>query len=316
MQVFDGVQAARAANVWPRCAIAIGNFDGVHLGHQALLAQARAVVPPGGRVVALTFDPHPSVVLAPQAARPALLSLARRCELLLAHGADAVVVERFDRAFAALTPEAFFSEVLGTGLRAAAVVVGHDFSYGARRAGSVATIAEHAATIGAVAHVVPAVRQQGVIASSTAIRDALQRGVPRDAARMLGRPFDLQGVVVHGAKRGREIGFPTANIASDIPMLLAPGIYAVRLRDLTTPNAPARDAVASFGTNPTFVAQGNLVFEVHVLDWQGDLYDRRVRVEILDRVRGEVAYTSVDALVAQIHADIAWARGVFAADGQ
>ncbi len=190
-------------------------------------------------------------------------------------------------------------------LSARAIVVGYDFTYGARRAGTVEHLRAHGTRAGIAVDVVAPVEVGGEIVSSTRIRAALAAGDVELAAKLLGRPWDVDGVVVHGAKRGRALGVPTANIAPTSPLPLRPGIYAVTL--------DGRPAVASLGTNPTFVAGNALVLEVHVLDFDGDLYDRHVRVAFVARLRDEARFASVDALLAQIRADIAAARALFSA---
>jgi riboflavin kinase/FMN adenylyltransferase len=303
MQVVYG---HRSAPAWSGAAIAIGNFDGVHAGHRALIGRARELATAHGALaVALTFDPHPSVVLAPAHAPPMLTSIARRIELLAETGLDAVVVEPFTRALADLTADAFVDDLVISALGARAIVVGYDFSYGQGRTGTAETLRAHGARAGIDVAIVPPVTVDGEIAASTRVRGYLRAGEFARAERMLGRPWDVDGVVVHGAERGRAIGVPTANIAPDVELVLAPGIYAVTL---AVEGGPAMAAVASLGTNPTFVDAGRLVLEVHVLDWSGALYDRRVRTTFVARLRDEQKFDSVEALVAQIQRDIAEAR--------
>jgi len=286
--------------------VAIGNFDGVHLGHRALIDRARTLAAThGARVLALTFDPHPSALFG--GAPPQLTSLARRAELLAAAGADLVVALPFTRELASLTPDAFIDDVVIGALHARAIVVGYDFSYGAGRAGSTATLLAHGERAGVEVAIVPVVEIGGEVASSTRIRAHLHAGELAAAERLLGRRWDVDGVVVHGAERGRAIGIPTANIAPDSDLPIAPGIYAVTLEV----DGIVRPAVASLGTNPTFVDSGVLVLEVHVLDWTGDLYDRHVRTAFVARLRDEAKFDGIDALLAQIHADIAAARELF-----
>lgn len=287
--------------------MAIGNFDGVHRGHQALIDRARAIaLPEAGRAVVLTFDPHPAAVLAPDNAPAMLTSLDRRLELLATAGADAVVVEPFTRQLAGVGAEAFVDDIVVGALGATAIVVGYDFTYGAARTGTIESLRSHGDRLGVRVEVVPAVEIGGELASSTRIRSHLREGDMPAAARLLGRPWDVDGVVVHGAKRGRAIGVPTANIRTDGALPIRPGIYAVRLGvgDQTLA------AVASFGTNPTYVQGGGLQLEVHVLDWDGDLYDRRVRTTFVAHLRDEAAFTSTAALVEQIRADIEQARSL------
>ena len=278
-------------------AVAIGNFDGVHTGHRALITRAKAF---GERTVALTFHPHPSAVLSPHGAPPMLSSLERRVELLHGAGADEVVVVPFTRELAALSPDAFIDDIVIGRLGATAIVVGYDFNYGHARAGSTDTLAAHCARTTTQLAIVPPVEVDGEVASSSKIRAYLKCGDLPHAERLLGRRWDIEGTVVHGAKRGRAIGIPTANIAPTSDLVIAPGIYAVTL--------DGKPAVASLGTNPTFVEQGGLVLEVHVLDWDGDLYDRKVRTTFVARLRDEAKFDGIDALLAQIHRDIDDAR--------
>jgi riboflavin kinase/FMN adenylyltransferase len=303
MQVVYG---HRNAPGWRGAAVAIGNFDGVHLGHRALIARARELAAPRDALtVALTFDPHPAALLAPARAPRMLTSIARRIELLAEAGVDAVVVEPFTRELAGIAPAAFVDDIVVNGLRAHAIVVGYNFSYGQGRAGTVDTLRARGAGAGLEVAIVPAVTVDGEVAASTKIRGHLHAGELARAERMLGRRWDVDGTVVHGAGRGRAIGIPTANIAPEIDLAVAPGIYAVTL---AVDGSPAMPAVASLGTNPTFVADGGLVLEVHVLDWTGDLYDRRVRTTFVARLRDERKFDSVDALLVQIRRDIDDAR--------
>ena len=300
------VRGHRDAPAWAGAAVAIGNFDGVHLGHRALISRTRELAAANGALaVALTFDPHPSAVVGSRGGPPMLSSLARRLELLADAGLDAVVVEPFTLALAGLAPHAFVDDILLFALRARAIVVGYDFTYGQGRAGTTDALRVHGARAGVEVAIVPAVEAEGDVVSSTRIRGCLASGDVAAAARLLGRPWDVDGVVVHGAKRGRAIGVPTANIAPASELVVAPGIYAVTLA--VEGGAPL-PAVASLGRNPTFVEQGGLVLEVHVLDWDGDLYDRRVRTKFVARIRDELKFDSVDALVAQIRRDIDVAR--------
>ena len=303
MHVYRGHERAPA---WPEgTAVAIGNFDGVHVGHRALIRRAAALAEAhDARVVALTFDPHPSAVLASRGAPPCVSSLARRIELLGEAGAEAVVIEPFTRDLAGLAPHAFIDDIVIHALQARAIIVGYDFTYGHERAGTPETLRAHAGREGIEVDVVAPVEVAGEVASSSRIRTLLAAGDLAAAERMLGRRWDVDGLVVHGAKRGRAIGVPTANIHSDSDLPLRPGIYAVTLGI----GGQVLPAVASLGTNPTFVADGGLVLEVHVLDWDGDLYGRRVRISFAKHIRDEAKFDSVDALTAQIQRDIASAR--------
>jgi riboflavin kinase/FMN adenylyltransferase len=303
MQVVHG---HRNAPSWAGAAIAIGNFDGVHVGHRALIARAREqAAAMSALTVALTFDPHPSALLAPAHAPAMLTSIERRIELLAEAGVDAVVVEPFTRELAGVAPDAFIDDLVIGALGARAIVVGYDFSYGHGRAGTIDALRAHGHRAGIDIAIVPPVTVDGEIASSTRVRGLLRAGDLARAERVLGRPWDVDGIVVHGAERGRAIGVPTANIAPDVELAIAPGIYAVTLGTI---GGPAMPAVASLGTNPTFVDGGHLVLEVHVLDWTGDLYDQRVRTTFVARLRDEQKFDSVEALLAQIWRDVADAR--------
>jgi len=303
MQIVHG---HRNVPAWGGAAIAIGNFDGVHLGHRALIARARELAAATGALsVALTFEPHPAVLLAPAHAPRMLTSVERRIELLAEAGVDAVVIEPFTRELASASADAFVDDLVIGALRARAIVVGYDFSYGQGRTGTVAALQAHGRRAGVDIAIVPPVTVDGEIAASTKIRAHLRAGELAQAEQMLGRRWDVDGIVVHGAERGRAIGVPTANIAPGVELAIAPGIYAVTLG---VEGGPPMAAVASLGTNPTFVDGDQLVLEVHVLDWAGDLYDRRVRTTFVARLRDEQKFASVESLIAQIQRDIADAR--------
>ena len=305
MQVVHG---HRNAPAWRAAAIAIGNFDGVHAGHRALIRRARELADANDALtVALTFDPHPSALFAPAHAPAMVCSVARRIELLAEAGVDAVVVEPFTRELAGVAPSAFVDDIVIFALRACAIVVGYDFSYGQGRTGTVEALQAHGVHAGIEVAIVPPVTVDGEVAASTRIRARLRTGDLSGTERMLGRPWDVDGVVVQGAQRGRTIGFPTANVRPDVDLALASGIYAVTL---AVDGGRPLPAVASLGRNPTFVENGNVVLEVHVLDWHGDLYGRRVRTTFHARMRDELKFSSVEALVTQIERDIVDARAV------
>lgn len=301
---------------WSKAAVAIGNFDGVHLGHRELLRRAKAWASAhGGTSVAVTFDPHPLSILAPSRPPALLTTVARRLELFAEAGIEVAVVLPFSQALAAMEPEAFVEEVLRKRLAAAHVVVGYDFGYGKARAGNPASLTAHGARAGFGVEVVAPVEVDGAAASSSAIRQALRRGEVHTASRWLGRPFEIDGVVVHGHKRGRLLGFPTANVAPALPLVLGSGIYACRLRVTGDDEVlgQALPAVASLGTNPTFATDDARTLEVYVLDFAQDLYDRKVRVELVRKLRDEAKFDSVEALVAQIARDVEHARSALGA---
>jgi riboflavin kinase / FMN adenylyltransferase len=300
--------------------IAIGNFDGVHRGHQALVAAARAEAHArGARAGVLTFDPHPARFFAPALAPPLLMPLARRIELLGEAGADFVMVEPFDAALARLDPEAFVADVLVAALGVGHVVVGHDFSFGRGRAGNAARLVELGRGHGVGVTVVPAVAVDGLVCSSTKIREFLLAGRIDGARLLLGRPPEVTGTVVRGAGRGRALGIPTANLDPEGDLPLRTGIYAARAVLLDRGGA-IHPAAVSVGTNPTFVEAGEgvppITVEAHLLDYAGDdLYGARVRLLLEARLRDERRFASVEALLAEISRDVERTRRVLAAAG-
>ena len=290
-------------------ALAIGNFDGVHLGHAALLAEARArAARDGGPSAVLTFTPHPARLFAPDRAPPLITSLERRLDLLAEAGIDIAIVEPFTRAFAGIEATAFVHDVLARQLGARDVIVGYDFSFGRDRAGTVAVLRELGAADGLGVAVIPPVSVDGVPCSSTRIRQLVSAGDTTAAARLLGRPFEIEGPVARGAGRGRGLGFPTANIVPEAELRPKLGIYAARALILDGPLAgTGRPAALSVGTNPQF-AGAAVTIEAYLLDFDGDLYDHRVRVEVGERLRDERRFESIDALIAQIRQDVARVR--------
>jgi riboflavin kinase/FMN adenylyltransferase len=284
-------------------AVTIGNYDGLHLGHQAMLARLLDVARTRGLPsCVLSFEPHPREFFTPEQAPARLSSLREKAECLQRLGIDRLHVFRFDRAFAALTAESFIEQVLGRTLQARYVLVGDDFRYGARRTGDFALMKKAGETLGFDAEFLPTVEVAGERASSTAVRQALTAGELEHAARLLGQPYSISGRVVHGDKLGRDIGFPTANIQlkHNRPPLM--GIFAVELYGL---NGAPLPGVASLGKRPTVKgADAVPVLEVHLFDFNADIYGRRVRVDFLHKLRDEEKYPDLDTLVAQIRRDV------------
>ena len=284
-------------------AVTIGNFDGLHLGHQAMLARLQDVAQTRGLpTCVLSFEPHPREFFAPDQAPARLSSLREKAEHLQRLGIDRLHVFRFDRAFSALTADAFIEQVLGRTLQAHYVLVGDDFRYGAKRAGDFSLLQSAGQSLGFDAEFLPTVEVAGERASSTAVRSALAAGELDHAARLLGRPYSISGRVVHGDKLGRDIGFPTANIQlkHNRPPLM--GIFAVELCGL---NGAPLPGVASLGKRPTVKSADAVpVLEVHLFDFNADIYARRVRVEFLHKLRDEAKYPDLDSLVAQIRRDV------------
>ena len=307
MRLFHGI--ADAAGKVFGYALALGNFDGVHLGHQELFRQAKCLA----NAAALTFEPHPGHVLQPELAPKLITSPERKLELLEGCGLDAVIVQRFTAEYAK-TSAAQFEHSLLDQLAARHLVVGNDFTYGAGRRGTVSQLHQAAALRGASLHVLPPVTLDGVVVSSTKIREYLLEGRVKAAQRLLGRYFDLDGTVVAGQGRGRSIGFPTANVDSPNELRPAPGVYAVRawIRPDRGSAAPVwLGGAANIGVKPTFGGT-QVTIEVHLFDFSGDLYGRRVRVQFLDRLRPEQRFASAAELAVQIGRDLERARELVA----
>ena len=284
-------------------AVTIGNFDGLHLGHQAMLARLQDVARRRGLLsCVLSFEPHPREFFAPEQAPARLSSLREKAECLQRVGIDRLHVFRFDRAFSALTAQAFIEQVLGRTLQARYVLVGDDFRYGAKRAGDFALLQQAGQSLGFDAEFLPTVEVAGERSSSTAVRQALAAGELEHAARLLGRPYSISGRVVHGDKLGRDIGFPTANIQLKHNRPPLQGIFAVEVCGL---NGEPLPGVASLGKRPTVKgADAVPVLEVHLFDFKAEIYGRRVRVDFLHKLRDEEKYPDLDSLVAQIRRDV------------
>jgi riboflavin kinase/FMN adenylyltransferase len=294
------------------CVLVIGNFDGVHRGHQAVLAdaavQARAL---GVAVCLLTFDPHPGAVVG-KGAPPLLTTLERRAELVGGLGADRVYVRRFDVAFAAWQPDRFARDLVAR-FEARVVVVGENFRFGAKRAGDLALLRSLGAELGFDVQVSAVARDAVGPYSSTRAREAVRAGDLAEVRNVLGRPHALSGVVVHGDERGRTIGTPTANLSLPPELLPPHGVYAVTVdrTDAGGVFAPLASGVTNIGVRPT-VGGGRLSVETYLLDFTGDLYDARLRVNLEAALRAEKKFGSLDELKAQIARDVADARAALA----
>jgi riboflavin kinase/FMN adenylyltransferase len=287
---------------WPRgpLSMAIGVFDGVHVGHQALIRQtAEGAKQHSGRALAATFDPLPIQALAPGAPPSALTDVEARARLLHEAGASDVVVFHFTKEFATLSADEFIRRLAAAG-EVRQIFVGEDFQFGHERGGNVRVLAAAGPKYGFDVVVAKPVKRGGEVVSSTRIRNALLAGDVEDAARLLSRPYSVRGTVVHGAKRGRELGFPTINLAVPSERLLPrDGIYAmsVRVRDEDVA------AAASLGVRPTF-GGGDRTFEAYLLDWEGDVYGERIEAAFVERLRDELRFASAAELSAQIARDV------------
>ncbi|MEL1251735.1 bifunctional riboflavin kinase/FAD synthetase [Aurantiacibacter gilvus] len=286
--------------------IALGNFDGFHLGHQRVVAEAVEWAKAEGRpAIVATFDPHPVRHFAPHVPPFRLTSLAQREELFTAAGADAMLVFEFGDELAATPAESFVRDLLGTQIGAAGVVTGEDFTFGKGRDGNVAVLRDVGATCGIEARAVGPVGASGQVVSSSRIRDALKAGECQVAADLLTRPFTVRGTVIHGDKRGRELGYPTANM--DMGSYLRPrfGVYAVTGRVLATGQQLV--GAANLGVRPQFDPPKELL-EPFFFDFSGDLYGQQIDVALHHFLRPEARFDSLDALKVQMERDCEQAR--------
>jgi len=307
MRVFHGVEAVPAD--WPVSAVTVGKFDGVHAGHRAVIAALEELAGQhDAATVVVTFDRHPMALVAPEKCPPTLVSLEQKIDLLAGTGVDATVVLRFDEALATLTPVDFVEQILVDALHARLVLVGQDFRFGHRGAGDVALLQELGGRFGFDVRLIDDVMpDQQRRVSSTWIRELLADGDVEAATRLLGHEPEVRGMVVHGAARGRELGYPTANLSPESQGLIpADGVYAGWLTD-----AGVRyPAAISVGNNPTFEGVPQKQVEAYVLDEDIDLYDHVVDVAFVERIRGMTAFTGIDPLIAQIADDVERVRRI------
>jgi riboflavin kinase/FMN adenylyltransferase len=283
---------------------AFGAFDGIHLAHAKILdtavARARAL---GVSAVACTFDPHPTAVLRPEKAPAPIATLDENLARIAERGLDATLVIPFTVDFSRMEAEAFVDEALARTLGAREVVVGFNHTFGRGARGTAVLLRELGARHGFVTHVLPPLQVNGLTVSSSAIREALRDGDVEQARAFLGRPYSLTGTVRRGAGRGRTLGFPTANLKPDRPLLLAAGVYAARARW----DGHEAEAVVNIGYRPTF-EESQYWVEAFLFDFTGDLYDRTLTLDFLCRIRAEMKFPGVEALTAQVRADMAEAR--------
>lgn len=293
--------------------VAMGNFDGVHLGHQSVIDLARRTdVQHDAPLGIVTFEPHPRQFFAPDAPPFRLMNAEARANRLAKLGVERLYQLPFDAAVASLTPEAFARDVLTNGLGVSHVVVGADFCFGKGRAGTATDLQALGRKHGFAVTIAPLLAVNGTDVSSTAIRTALTEGRPRDAAAMLGHWHRIEGEVIHGEKRGRELGYPTANMSVDGLHLPRLGVYAVKVDILTGPQAGSYMGAASLGVRPMFgVNRPNL--ETFLFDFKGDLYGQHLSIAFVDYLRPELKFDGLDALITQMAADCAKARDILTA---
>lgn len=306
MDRLDGSAAVPAR--WRGGILALGNFDGFHLGHQAVVGRAVARAHAAGRpAIVATFDPHPKRYFRPDTPPFRLTTLDQRQALFAAAGADAMLVFAFDAALAGLSAAAFAGDRLAMAIGAGGVVTGTDFTFGKGRDGDVAVLAELGRAHGFVAETVAPVALDGQVVSSSRIRDLLREGDPRGAAALLTRPFTVEGVVEPGAQLGRTLGYPTANLTMGKYLRPAYGIYAVRGR---LPDGRVLDGAANLGIRPTIAGDPVELLEPYFFDFDGDLYGQRIEVALIDFLRAEAKFDSLDALKVQMALDCDRARAL------
>jgi len=281
-------------------ALAIGNFDGLHLGHQALLKNLTAQA--GQKMLTpavMTFEPHPREFFTPQNAPARLSSMREKLEYFKEAGVQEVFVCRFNQAFAGVSAHDFMQKILKQGLNTKVILVGEDFKFGAKRQGDVQALIQACFDLTPFPEVIVGPAR----VSSTRVRDALAIGDLNQAQLLLGRPYSISGKVVHGAKRGRQLGYPTANVHMRHERPALTGVYAVKLDGL--------NGVANLGVRPTIAGVPKLMLEVHVFDFNGDLYDQHVHVQFYHKIRDEMKFADLDALKAQIANDVTAAHNYF-----
>jgi riboflavin kinase/FMN adenylyltransferase len=295
-----------------RPVLTIGNFDGVHLGHRAIMQtvieRARLL---GGESVVLTFDPHPRKVLQPDRAPSLLATRDQKLEALEEIGIDVVILQPFDLEFSKTSPEEFVRDIVYERIRPAEVFVGYDFHFGRDREGSMAALSEIGAGLGFSVTIIPEIRINDRDVNSTRIRNLLAEGEVEEAEVLLGRPFSVRSLVLDGEHRGRRLGFPTANLAPENEILPAAGVYSGEMRLITegpVASHPRHSAVINVGHRPTFYQNGRLLAEAHLLDFEGDLYGRAVELSFRHRIRSEQKFRGPEELKVQIAADIELAR--------
>jgi riboflavin kinase / FMN adenylyltransferase len=286
--------------------VALGNFDGVHLGHQQILKRTVETAHRKGRdAVVYTFDPHPRLVLRLVPEIPRITTPRERADILEHLGIDVLVLAEFTREFAMQTPEEFVQNVLAEELGTRNLFIGENYRFGKGRSGTPQTLKKMAPELGFTVHVVPPVRIDDTVVSSSRIREYLIHGDIREANLLLGREFTIEGRVIHGHHRGKAIGFPTANIKPEVKLHPPEGVYAVYCRT----DEGIHKGVMNIGSNPTF-RDRRVSYEVHILDFDQDLYGQNIRVYLVERLRPEMKFSGVEELKEQIQRDVDRSRGI------
>ena len=315
MKVFRGLSHAIPASP---CALTIGNFDGVHLGHQALLAHVRQAADRGALAASvMTFEPHPREFFAMRsgdlsAAPKRIANLRDNMQAMALAGMDNIIVEHFNARFASQAPQEFIEKVLVQGLHVKWLMVGEDFCFGARRAGNVELLRQAGARFGFEVAALPAVTNGGARISSSAVREALSQGDFDKSRALIGHPYTISGKVIHGQKLGRTIGFPTLNLRIAHQRPAVHGVFVVQVHGLAEQPLPA---VASLGARPTVEDAGRVLLETHIFDYRQSCYGKLVQIEFLQKIRDEKKFPDMASMTQAIHADADHARAWFALHG-
>jgi len=315
MKVFRGLSHAIPTSP---CALTIGNFDGVHLGHQALLTQVRQAADRLNLAASvMTFEPHPREFFAMRAGDPSkaptrISNLRDNMHAMALAGMDNIIVEHFNATFAAQSPYEFIEKVLVQGLHVKWLMVGEDFCFGARRAGNVDLLRQAGVQFGFDVSTLPTVTSAGTRISSSAVRDALARGDFAQTLALIGHPYTVSGHVIHGQQLGRTIGFPTLNLRLVHQRPAAHGVFVVQVHGLADHPLPA---VASLGVRPTVEDAGRVLLETHVFDYQENCYGKLVQIEFLHKIRDELKFPDMSSMTAAIHNDADFARAWFRQHG-
>lgn len=299
------------------CVVAIGNFDGVHKGHQVVINEAGSIARATDKPWAvLSFEPHPDALFMPDCEPFRLSTMRMKAHQIEQLGVDELLVQHFDFPFASLTAQQFVQEVLVDNLGASHVVAGYDFLFGQKRQGNCDTLLQMGRELGFGFTAVPkVVDEDGVVYSSTRVREYLKAGDARGAAHVLGRAFELEGRVEHGDERGRQLGFPTANLHLGEFLRPALGVYAIQAGVDEGAHTQWVNGVCNVGKRPTFDAGEDVILEAHLFDFDGDLYGKHLRVKMIEHLRGEQKFDGLDAIKAQIAIDCEKAREILAKEG-
>ncbi len=312
IRIIRGLEGLKdGPRAYPNLVLTLGNFDGLHIGHQKIMDRVvEAARSTGGVSMAMSFDPHPVKVLAPDKAPSLMTPTEEKARIMGLMGIENLLLVNFNREFASLGPDDFIKGVLIDKLRPAWIIVGHNYAFGKAKKGTTALLRRRAAKYGFKLTVVRNVRMNGQVVSSSRIRGLIERGRVLDAARLLGRAYMIEGTVEKGAGRGASLlGYPTANIFSPHELIPMQGVYAVRTRL----NGTVRDGVLNIGTNPTF-GEGKLTSEVYIMDFSGDILGANLRIYFIKRIRSEQKFPSAGALKSAIARDVLEARKILAAE--